>query len=342
MSTTTRRARISPWFFLLIAPVTWLVVGAGPQAALLAAVSTPSMPEASAVATVAFAGAAAALCTSWLSPRPRWAAGAGALGIVVVAGAIWLIGQAQHLDALLATTWRAGSAGTVVAQATFLVALAASLLGLLAGLFAVLGPVWLRGFWLAAPVFFAQDVLRLATSGLRTSGLSLGHTVTVLVFVLLGVVLGVSVTRSRWSWLSWVPALLVFWVAQSAAPALYTAASSVYPGATWLTANPDGPLMIAWDVFRAAFAEPGTHLIVLHWLALLWLVALAAGVAVGIARTRDRADGDDDGDGDGDQRTTAASADTSTSAPGTPSPRTNMPMTNGGTGSPASEADAAP
>ncbi|MDM7830087.1 hypothetical protein [Cellulomonas edaphi] len=196
----------------------------------------------------------------------RVAASGAALGGVAVAATIAL---AQSRSAAGSAAGAFASDPRVVAALT-VIAVLATTCGVVAGLAAAFGPVWLRPIVLVAPAVLLPGWIEQLLPGDQSAAAPWLFAVAV------GLLLGTSVTRGRDA-LSWAPAAAVGWVTQAALPALVVVSSSIRPG-YGLDDNPWLPAQIGREVFRAALTEPTAH-----WPA-AWAWALLLGAAVATAR----------------------------------------------------------
>ncbi|MBL0887053.1 hypothetical protein [Myceligenerans indicum] len=277
------------WWLVVVmlgAAMAWLLVAVAPQLYLVARVGEPGPPAMSSFVTGMVAGGAAAGCLAAVVRRHAevriggrrrpvaWAAGAAAVGTLgTAAGAFLLAGDSME------GWWPSGAAaGSEIVAGLTVVALAATTAGLALGLLAALGPVWLRACAAAVPILFAQDALAIMLPAFPGGQLGTSW----LLAMLVGVALGLSVAVGRpWTWVMWVPALALVWLAQSLLPAISATLQQVHLGGGVLRAYPFEPVRLLGEYFGLTLLDPGAH-----GPATMWVVALVVGGAIAAWRVR--------------------------------------------------------
>ncbi|GAB4084901.1 hypothetical protein GCM10028784_15310 [Myceligenerans cantabricum] len=274
------QARRSVWLttsVLVTAAVVWSAFAVVP--ARLAEAISAEPPGHGAVIAGAVAGGAAAGCLAGLVRRRARARAGGERSGHGFVGAAALVGV---LGAAAATLlWGGdGPEGPAVRTGIAVVVLTATAVGLGLGLLATTGPVWWRACALALPIIFGQDALDAVLPPIPVLGID-GHW---FVAVLVGLALGVSVAHGRpWTWLMWIPALVLVWVAQSLVLAMDATLQQLHLGSGYLREYPLEPLMTLGGHLSQTLVTPGDHGVVA-----MWAIALQAGVVVAAWRLRER------------------------------------------------------
>lgn len=283
---TDARRALGPWLALPAGAATWWVLGflpwlaqglrrAGPtggrfapdQGADEVRMAIPLLAEeVTGLVTMAVLGGATAVAVArgWRRRRPAAvAAAAGAATAAVIATL-----QSQH--AVRTVTGDVASDPRVV-HALALVACAATLVGVLLGLLAAIGPIWLVPAALAPAAALLPGWLEDLLPGTQA-----GSTRWMFAFAL-GMLLGACARRPR-HLVAWVPAAGIAWAAQAVPPALLAAGTTIRPG-SGLEDDPWRPATIGVEVFEAALTLPEAHWPAAWFIALVLALALTAVIA---------------------------------------------------------------
>ncbi|GAB3173784.1 hypothetical protein GCM10027059_45430 [Myceligenerans halotolerans] len=248
---------------LLAAVVAWLAFAVVPER--LADLVAADPPGTGVVVTGAVAGGAAAGCVSGLVRGRARTVRRLAVAAVLAGG----LGAAA-----VTLLWGSGAPGGIAAA---VVVVASTAGGLALGLLATHGPGWLRACALAVPITFGQDALAPVVPRISALGLDTHW----LVAVLIGLVLGISIARGRrWTWLMWIPALVLVWFAQSAVLAVDAMLQQLYMGG-YLREYPLEPLLTLGEHLSQTLVTPGDHGVVA-----MWAIALQVGLAIAAWRLR--------------------------------------------------------
>lgn len=239
MGRTARRVPL--WLLAPAAAAGWWVVGFLPRVVRGEAPGPlAAAPMATLVSFCLIGGVAGGAVAGLRRDRRTAAEGAVVLGVVAAA----LVGLAlaspeAAQDQRVTTGLRViGALVTVV--------------GLGLGLLAALGPAVLRGAALTAPAVCLPGWLDELLPG--ELDVTVGR--VVLALALAGA-LAVTVRRSAYELVGWLPAWLVGWTMQAALPALVTVAVYIRPGYGLDDATSLVP--VGWDYLKAAWRTPDAH-----------------------------------------------------------------------------------
>lgn len=237
---------------LAAAAVAWVVVGYGGDLVGLLTGAAVTLPTGvSRVATSAFVGGTAGGLVAALGARRVPAAFAAAGGVLLAALALAFLAAP-----VVGLTSPSASVALVLER----VPLLATVPGLACGLLAALGPTLLRATALVVPIVLVQVMSPLlfpdllVTRGDYRLARVASDVHLYLTAVLLGIALGVSVTRRWWSYLVWLVPLALVPVVTALRVGFGMAGDLVRPGASSLADDPFELVRVAEDYTRAALS----------------------------------------------------------------------------------------
>jgi hypothetical protein len=235
---------------LVLAALAWIVVGFGSDLLDLMTGTDRTFPaRVSGVATGAFVGGAAGGLLAALGARRTAAAFAAAAGTLLAALALAFLAAP-----VVGLTSPSASVALVLER----VPLLATVPGLACGLLAALGPTVLRATALVVPIVFTQGMSPLLFPDLLVSSgdyrlARVASDVHLYVAaVLLGVALGLSVTRRWWTYLAWLVPLALVPVVAALRIGVGMAGDMVRQGASHLADDPFELVRVAGEYTRAA------------------------------------------------------------------------------------------